>query len=195
MISDVTDAGGRKLDLFMYKGQRSLLSSNAKSMDINQDKPGIVSWWLWRKAMKMWAGPGLVIMILQMIAYVHTIGGFLLYHHNPQHPSTFNNSQHVQWTPTNKAAPRKMTCHNGGVYSNIGEMGTRDYRQYGNMEILVSLDKLMVFMKQGKCLIATDGSASDNMMSFAWKVVDVGGNGYFCHAGLAFGKESSFRAE
>eukprot|EP00957_Ditylum_brightwellii_P210917 15365547-Ditylum_brightwellii.AAC.1 len=24
-------------------------------MDINQDKPGIISWRLWRKAMKLWA--------------------------------------------------------------------------------------------------------------------------------------------
>eukprot|EP00957_Ditylum_brightwellii_P145259 11063462-Ditylum_brightwellii.AAC.1 len=55
MISDVTDDGGRNLDPFMYKDQKSLLSSNAKSMDINQDKPGILSWWLWRKAMKFWA--------------------------------------------------------------------------------------------------------------------------------------------
>eukprot|EP00957_Ditylum_brightwellii_P017835 1343213-Ditylum_brightwellii.AAC.1 len=55
MISDITDARGRKLDLLMYKGQRSLLSSNAKSMDMNQDKTGIISWRLWMKVMKIWA--------------------------------------------------------------------------------------------------------------------------------------------
>eukprot|EP00957_Ditylum_brightwellii_P109665 8364874-Ditylum_brightwellii.AAC.1 len=64
-----------------------------------------------------------------------------------------------------------------------------------NLETVVSLDKLMAFMQQGQCLIATDGSASDNMTSFAWKVVDVNGNTYFCHAGQAFGKESLFRTE
>eukprot|EP00957_Ditylum_brightwellii_P156985 11947542-Ditylum_brightwellii.AAC.1 len=53
-----------------------------------------------------------------------------------------------------------------------------------NVETLVSLDRLMVFMQQGKCLIATDGSASDNMMSFVWKVVGVDDNVYFCHASL-----------
>eukprot|EP00957_Ditylum_brightwellii_P189463 14421311-Ditylum_brightwellii.AAC.2 len=55
MILDITNTSGQKLDPFMYKGQKSLLSSNAKSMNINQDKPGIISWRLWRKAMKLWA--------------------------------------------------------------------------------------------------------------------------------------------
>eukprot|EP00957_Ditylum_brightwellii_P000300 23895-Ditylum_brightwellii.AAC.2 len=55
MILDIIDAGGWKLDLFIYKGQKSLLSSNAKLMDINQEKLGIISWQLWRKAMKLWA--------------------------------------------------------------------------------------------------------------------------------------------
>eukprot|EP00957_Ditylum_brightwellii_P175748 13382722-Ditylum_brightwellii.AAC.1 len=43
MISNVIDAGGRKLDPIMDKGQKTLLSSNAKPMGINQDKPGIWS--------------------------------------------------------------------------------------------------------------------------------------------------------
>eukprot|EP00957_Ditylum_brightwellii_P127382 9713481-Ditylum_brightwellii.AAC.1 len=42
-----------------------------------------------------------------------------------------------------------------------------------NVETLISLNKLMAFMQKGQCLIATDGSASDDMMLFAWKVVDV----------------------
>ena len=57
-----------------------------------------------------------------------------------------------------------------------------------NVKTLASLDKLIEFMQQGQCLIATDGSASDDMMSFAWKIVGVNGNAYFCHAGPAFGK-------
>eukprot|EP00957_Ditylum_brightwellii_P043719 3315342-Ditylum_brightwellii.AAC.1 len=64
-----------------------------------------------------------------------------------------------------------------------------------NVETLVSLDKLIIFMQQGQCHDATDGSASDDMMSFAWKIVDVNGNAYFYYACPAFGKESSFRAE
>eukprot|EP00957_Ditylum_brightwellii_P003730 283333-Ditylum_brightwellii.AAC.1 len=63
------------------------------------------------------------------------------------------------------------------------------------IEILVPLDKFSAFTQQGICLIATDGSASGDMMSFAWKVVDVNGNAYFCQASPAFGKESFFRAE
>eukprot|EP00957_Ditylum_brightwellii_P111713 8520499-Ditylum_brightwellii.AAC.1 len=55
MILDITDAGSWKLDPFMYEGQKSLLSSNAKLMNVNQDKPGIISWQLWREAMKLWA--------------------------------------------------------------------------------------------------------------------------------------------
>eukprot|EP00957_Ditylum_brightwellii_P046469 3526481-Ditylum_brightwellii.AAC.1 len=50
-------------------------------------------------------------------------------------------------------------------------------------------------MQQGKCLIAIDGSAGNCIMSFAWKVVDVDGNAYYCHTGPAFGKESLFRVE
>eukprot|EP00957_Ditylum_brightwellii_P036601 2773344-Ditylum_brightwellii.AAC.1 len=50
-------------------------------------------------------------------------------------------------------------------------------------------------MQQGQCLITTEGSASNDMMSFTWKIVDVNGNAYFCHTGPAFGKESLFRAE
>eukprot|EP00957_Ditylum_brightwellii_P204902 15341305-Ditylum_brightwellii.AAC.1 len=42
-----------------------------------------------------------------------------------------------------------------------------------NVEPLVSLDKLIAFMQQGQCLIAADGSASNNMMSFVWGVVGV----------------------
>eukprot|EP00957_Ditylum_brightwellii_P164075 12492686-Ditylum_brightwellii.AAC.1 len=62
------------------------------------------------------------------------------------------------------------------------------------MEILVSLDKLRVFMQQGKCPIATDSSTSDDMMAFMWKVVGEDSNAYFCHISPAFDKESLFRA-
>eukprot|EP00957_Ditylum_brightwellii_P191234 14561443-Ditylum_brightwellii.AAC.1 len=50
-------------------------------------------------------------------------------------------------------------------------------------------------MQQGKCLIATDRLASNDMMPFVWKAVDVNGNAYFCHADPAFGKEPLLRAE
>eukprot|EP00957_Ditylum_brightwellii_P093987 7156568-Ditylum_brightwellii.AAC.1 len=38
-----------------------------------------------------------------------------------------------------------------------------------NVETFVSFNKLMAFMQQGQCFIATYGSAGDDMMSFAWK--------------------------
>eukprot|EP00957_Ditylum_brightwellii_P052054 3948603-Ditylum_brightwellii.AAC.1 len=70
--------------------------------------------------------------------------GFLLYCHNPQNPCTFNNSQYVQWTPTDKTAPVKVMTTDGTL-------------------------TLQAFMQQGHCLIATNGSAINNMISFAWK--------------------------
>eukprot|EP00957_Ditylum_brightwellii_P042253 3199891-Ditylum_brightwellii.AAC.1 len=39
--------------------------------------------------------------------YVWTIDGCLMYWCNPQNPCTFNDSQHVQWTPTDKTVPVK----------------------------------------------------------------------------------------
>eukprot|EP00957_Ditylum_brightwellii_P122127 9313934-Ditylum_brightwellii.AAC.1 len=54
-LADITDATGKLLDPQMYQGQVSLLSSTAKSFEVNQKKSGIVSWRLWRTAMKIWA--------------------------------------------------------------------------------------------------------------------------------------------
>eukprot|EP00957_Ditylum_brightwellii_P129408 9872282-Ditylum_brightwellii.AAC.1 len=42
---------------------------------------------------------------------------------------------------------------------------------------------------------ATDGSAEDDIMSFAWKICSNDGKAYICHAGPAFGIELSFQAE
>eukprot|EP00957_Ditylum_brightwellii_P021957 1655805-Ditylum_brightwellii.AAC.1 len=54
-IADVTLVCGKKLDLHMYKGERSLLSSVATHMKIHQQKPGSASRGAWRKAMALWA--------------------------------------------------------------------------------------------------------------------------------------------
>ena len=54
-IVDVTLACGKKLDPHMYKGDRSLLSSAATHMRIHQQKSGLASWGVWRKAMALWA--------------------------------------------------------------------------------------------------------------------------------------------
>eukprot|EP00957_Ditylum_brightwellii_P051798 3928196-Ditylum_brightwellii.AAC.1 len=140
-----------------------------------------------------------------------------MHQHNPQNPCTFSNSQHMQWTLTQKTAPVKVITTDEaviwqGTYC-YGITGDIIYQQPAtieiytvmlekweqeiieNVEVLVTLDNLSAFMQQGKCLIAADGSAGDDMMSFAWKIVDVEGNAYFCHATLAFCKESLFRAE
>eukprot|EP00957_Ditylum_brightwellii_P018434 1386807-Ditylum_brightwellii.AAC.1 len=44
-----------------------------------------------------------------------TMDSSLLYCHNPHNPSTFDNSQHVQWTPTEKTAPVKVKATDGSV--------------------------------------------------------------------------------
>eukprot|EP00957_Ditylum_brightwellii_P104588 7969157-Ditylum_brightwellii.AAC.2 len=54
-IADVTLASGKQLDPHMYKGERSLYSSVATHMKINQQKPGPVSWGVWHKAMALWS--------------------------------------------------------------------------------------------------------------------------------------------
>eukprot|EP00957_Ditylum_brightwellii_P041284 3125588-Ditylum_brightwellii.AAC.1 len=98
-------------------------------MNVNQDKPGIISWQLWRKAMKLWADEGTLHQPLgewynlgndfehtwpsyhnftNDCLYVCTLDNFLLYCHNPQNPGTFYNSQHVQWTPTVKISQVKV---------------------------------------------------------------------------------------
>eukprot|EP00957_Ditylum_brightwellii_P024742 1869112-Ditylum_brightwellii.AAC.1 len=54
-IADVTLFSGKQLDLHMYKWERSLYSSVATHMKIDQQKPGPVSWGVWRKGMALWA--------------------------------------------------------------------------------------------------------------------------------------------
>jgi hypothetical protein len=54
-IANVTFSCGKQLDPYMYKGERSLFSSVATHMKIHQQKPGPVSWGVWRKAVALWA--------------------------------------------------------------------------------------------------------------------------------------------
>eukprot|EP00957_Ditylum_brightwellii_P055725 4222612-Ditylum_brightwellii.AAC.1 len=160
-------------------------------MNANQDKPGIISWWLWRKPMKLWADEDTLCQPL--------------------------GNQHVQWTPAEgkktvkvKTTVMSVTWQGTYCYGITGDIIHRTYvtmdkykatfekweqEIINNVETLVSLDKLIALMQQGQCLIATDSSASDTMMSFASKFADINSNAYVCHSGLAFGKELSFRPE
>ena len=54
-ISDVTLADGKTLDQHMFHGTRPLVSSISKQMPINQERPGKISWQVWRKALSIWA--------------------------------------------------------------------------------------------------------------------------------------------
>eukprot|EP00957_Ditylum_brightwellii_P000872 69073-Ditylum_brightwellii.AAC.1 len=123
----------------------------------------------------------------------------------------------MQQIPTEKTAPVKVKTTDGSVTWNgtycYGITGDIIHRQpvtmdeytatlekleqeiINNVKTLASLDKLAESIQRGQCLIATDGSAIDDIMSFVWKMVDAYGKAYFCHAGPAFSKESLFRAE
>eukprot|EP00957_Ditylum_brightwellii_P088772 6760249-Ditylum_brightwellii.AAC.1 len=106
-------------------------------MDVNKDKPGIISWSIWRKAMKLWADEAILCQTLKKwyklgndlhwtwpsyynftndCLYVQTMDGLLLYCCNPQNPCTFDNSQHVQWTPTDKTALVKVMLQMGHLH-------------------------------------------------------------------------------
>eukprot|EP00957_Ditylum_brightwellii_P023505 1773545-Ditylum_brightwellii.AAC.1 len=167
MLLDVTDTGDKTLDLFMYKGQKSLLSSTSDSMDVNQDKPGIISWQLWWKAMRIWADEDALQQPLgswyklgneldrnqlsyyvstKDCFYIWTMDGFLMYRRNPQNPCTFDNSQHMQWIPTEKTAPVKVVMRDvantlQGMYC-YGIIGDIIYRQSDTMEAyMATLEK------------------------------------------------------
>eukprot|EP00957_Ditylum_brightwellii_P133349 10167068-Ditylum_brightwellii.AAC.1 len=53
-LSDIVLVDRKALDPHMYNGERSLLSSQAQQMEINQAYPNEISWRLWQKAMKLW---------------------------------------------------------------------------------------------------------------------------------------------
>eukprot|EP00957_Ditylum_brightwellii_P091374 6957095-Ditylum_brightwellii.AAC.1 len=53
-LSDIVLVDRKTLDPHMYNGERSLLSSQAQQMSINQAYPNEISWRLWQKVMKLW---------------------------------------------------------------------------------------------------------------------------------------------
>eukprot|EP00957_Ditylum_brightwellii_P118231 9017371-Ditylum_brightwellii.AAC.1 len=53
-LSDIVLADRKMLDPYMYNGERSLMSSQAQQMKINQAYPSEISWRLWQKLMKLW---------------------------------------------------------------------------------------------------------------------------------------------
>eukprot|EP00957_Ditylum_brightwellii_P019206 1448023-Ditylum_brightwellii.AAC.1 len=64
-----------------------------------------------------------------------------------------------------------------------------------NIDILELCNGLRDMLDDGHMFIATDGSAGDDTMSFAWKVCNKDEKTLIQHAGPAFGKESSFQSE
>eukprot|EP00957_Ditylum_brightwellii_P067955 5159106-Ditylum_brightwellii.AAC.1 len=157
-------------------------------MDVNQDKLGIISWRLWRKAVKIWVDEDT---LCQPLGKWYKSGNDL----NQTWPSYYDlTNDCLYWTHTDKIASVKVVTKDGTLtwqdtycYEITGEIIHRQpatMEEYtamlekweqeiiNNVETLVSLNKLIVFMQQGQCYISNDGSANNNMMPFAWKVVD-----------------------
>eukprot|EP00957_Ditylum_brightwellii_P144113 10980485-Ditylum_brightwellii.AAC.1 len=53
-LADIVLADGKSLDPYMYKGQKSLLISSSKHMNIHQETPSDIGWQVWQKAMTLW---------------------------------------------------------------------------------------------------------------------------------------------
>eukprot|EP00957_Ditylum_brightwellii_P161596 12303386-Ditylum_brightwellii.AAC.1 len=64
-----------------------------------------------------------------------------------------------------------------------------------DVDMVYSCHELRDMLDDGHMLIATDGSAGDDNMSFAWKICNKDEKTLIQHAGLAFGKESLFWSE
>ena len=132
-IADVTIACGKKLDPHMYKGDISLLSSAATHMRIHQQKPGLASWGVWRKAMALWAIECDLRVLLkewyfpasQLLRhwptyyeyatdnlYVHHQDTFLQYTRD-QEKGIFHSEREFTWTPTVSAVPIKVNTMDG----------------------------------------------------------------------------------
>eukprot|EP00957_Ditylum_brightwellii_P002298 177146-Ditylum_brightwellii.AAC.1 len=99
-------------------------------MDVNQKTPGIVSWQLWRKVMKIWAydetlhkslgrwyysrdkperhWPSYYDFVLDCL-YVRREGGVIQYVRNPLKPCKFDHGQEVAWTPSEKVSPMSVS--------------------------------------------------------------------------------------
>jgi hypothetical protein len=54
-ISDITDVSGSSLDQSKLHGRPSLMSSTTTLLHVNQDRPSMAKWTLWRKANLLWS--------------------------------------------------------------------------------------------------------------------------------------------
>eukprot|EP00957_Ditylum_brightwellii_P046441 3525013-Ditylum_brightwellii.AAC.1 len=59
-----------------------------------------------------------------------------------------------------------------------------------DVDMIYSSYKLKEMLEKGKMLLATDGSAGDDIMSFVWKICNTEGQTLIQHADPTFGKES-----
>jgi hypothetical protein len=132
-IANVTLACGKQLDPHMYKGKRSLFSSVATYMKIHQQKPGLASCGVWRKAMVLWATEyNLKVPLKEWYfpssrlsqhwpsyydyatdkLYIHHQDTFLQYTRN-QEEGIFHYEQDSEWIPTESAVPLQVNTYDG----------------------------------------------------------------------------------
>ena len=117
----------------MYKGDRSLLSSAATHMRIHQQKPGLASWGVWRKAMALWAidcdlrvplkewyFPASQLLRHWPTYYEYTTDNLYVHHQDTflqytrdQEKGIFHSESESTWTPTAPAVPIKVNTMDG----------------------------------------------------------------------------------
>eukprot|EP00957_Ditylum_brightwellii_P090454 6888848-Ditylum_brightwellii.AAC.1 len=126
--------------------------------------------------------------------YVRREGRVIQYRRNLLDPDKFGHSQEVAWILSEKVSPVSVSTQDGamtwkGIYCSgitgnivhrqpgtfteyIAGLGEWEQELINEVKILVSLDIFISFLKEGNILIATDGSAEDSKMLFAWKTCD-----------------------
>ena len=97
-ISDISIAGGSRLDPYFLKGSKGPMSSETKLHHVNQARPNERSWNLWQKANYLWTSRGTKLkqplgrwlvtadkLRQSWKAYLDPLSHELLLHHNEQH--------------------------------------------------------------------------------------------------------------
>eukprot|EP00957_Ditylum_brightwellii_P129359 9867735-Ditylum_brightwellii.AAC.1 len=162
-IADVTLANGKYLNSLIINGTTSLYSSKSILMDINQAKPGQVSWNTWKKAMKLWAMRVNLSVPLQewnMVAssldrhwfayyeysnqciYIHLQNSFIKYERDSKDGPIFTSGQPSQWIPSSSSVPIHVKTLDGAVTWEgewcWGITGSQEQPIYGSFAIYIA---------------------------------------------------------
>eukprot|EP00957_Ditylum_brightwellii_P027022 2043511-Ditylum_brightwellii.AAC.1 len=159
-------------------------------MPISQERSGKISWRLWRKAMSIWATDNTLKEPL---------------------------GESVSWSPSESFAPFHVETEDGAISwhgsychgvvcelipptistfeSYIDSSDSWEMECLQEVDMVYSCHEIIDMIEGGYIHLATDGSAGDGRMSFAWKACNKEEKTLVQHAGQAFGKESLFWSE